>query len=1121
MDQMDQLQKNKEQFEFHPEVQQEDPYIEEIKKNLDEQKKRFEDAKRAKQFEAEQKKLKKLEGRLQDKFADSYKEQQSSFEEKRRAKKEKQQEKIRKQKAQESIRDKYAVEETFDEAGEMDLAEGEKIVKEGGTMTELRQALTEERQQVKKAMPDDVRDTNIKVMDIEDRASRMKEKINSKHRKTATERLEENFGGYLNRDNVVVTYPDLKQMREDHKEKFRTRVIHHAIKPDEEVREKVVENKEEKTTLKAAYARKLQGEADYVTDAKVKNRAAVDIDAKKKMDYYSFTQLSEFSTYLSKEDMTTMTSLYGDGVRIDRQYNPLVEQRTALEKEIEKAKQTAAEKEEEPQTAELEKQLQEVNKKLTPIAEKREKDREKNLFPAMDMMTDVILKMDPGTFDLSSDQAIAENAKELEKMAGAVKSYRDLLEKNPDYLTHIMEKKGEKEVFGGRTIGGEVMKQLEKLTAISNYYRLRKLVITDDLYMSLANEEISMEKTGGDDIKTANLKKNMRLSYYAGVQLQRVFSGVNIQPVNFEENDLESTYLLQDKMTTIFSMSEDQGMVADNLRLIEQRNGLTDEAKKTLEKGYITGNSITEQAMDFLQSLGEQDRFVCRTTEEQRLIAPKEQYHMLSLDPKKQRTKPAAGKYTPYTVCVGQTADLPFATMAIKNAHRTYAFEKWKEMQVRKRKGKVWDANPGFPGGEDGYLGELEISDDWNRSSIAFFTEGTYRHTDEEVLEMYDILSITEDKEQWKKIKADPEQLAYYESAYKEMAMKHLSDAYATSVRTAQTIGLNCLLLHPVDFLMQATLEMRRIIMGNVASGNIITDSNNPRIEKLFAENNKDGHILFDMEDYKRMAGINLNVNMKLSCCKDLIMIYGAGDTGEAGEAVFEDLFQDADFYENKVKKEWLDYARRVEKTNPQKAEEMREENEKAIAVWYFSQHPELFSTEMLLKKNTGGNLIFEEGLYDGAYQAINGAEEDIQAVLEKKRVPLPSADEIKAYEDSLKERNMPILRKKKTPKEVESTIRINRSDLRNNSKEYQELKEKKAPTKNDIERMAYLEKNMRRKEEILVRLEDIKKKQKAINPLIERDPYGLHVIMGGFKEFYYKDTHTGTQKMAEAKYLY
>ncbi|MBO6215140.1 MAG: hypothetical protein J6N76_06345 [Lachnospiraceae bacterium] len=866
--------------------------------------------------------------------------------------------------------------------------------------------------------------------------------------------------------------PNVERLRNEHEAITRTRIIKHTLKPDEAIIEKVVEDKEEKTARKEACRKLITRNVNDVNDLMIKKRASVGIDAKKRMDYRSFQTLSNFGGYLSDNELSDMTELFGQGTRVKRRMDAVNEEIESLQKVIDQKKAEAAKKQQAADVHVEEERIAELNGKLLDISSEKEKADKEGTFPAMDMMTDVIMKIDITSFDLSNDEAIARNAADLEKMACAVKSYTSLLTQNPDYLKNMLYKTTDEKKFGAKNYGGEIMKQLDRLTAVSNYYRLRKLVIEDDLYASLTNEEISMEEEQNDSVKMKNLKKKLRMSYYAGARMEEMFGNIKIASADPYTKDEKASLIRGREMKVKFSVSESDGERADTLRLLynDEKDAKIkrDNEKAYLNEKVIGGKSVMDETFEFLNEFSQQNQAIDRMEQERFMFAPEKQYHMTTLDPKKQRTTPAAGKYIGYIANVGGASDMPFVYKAVEKRGKKELRQKYKDL-AKKTGEQNWGEAPTFVGGKSDYLKDISISDNWNRTDLAFSTEWAYGRTDDEMIEMFDLLSVQKDKN-WNQIKQDPEKLAYYESAFKEMTMKCYAIAYATAVRTAESVGVDMLLLHPVDLMQQMTLEHRTITMGNVVPGNMLEENNMPRIQKLFEENNKDGHVLFDLEDFKETFDINGNVNFKYTSFAAIMrnIMY------PPDEDTIDRIIKDEDFYTKYVKPEWEAF--KAENANhPEKIREVIKfgvGESKGVAVWYVNRHPELFDTKHLTQIYD-----FKPEINKAIGQMIDKNEASIAKLIAKKRLVMPTKEQLEAYEKSLKDRNMPPTRSvefiEESIADIEENLRIMTRSTKKNWNELKALMEKKDISEDEQKKTEKLKKEIKHEEEVIIDLKD------------------------------------------------
>lgn len=873
--------------------------------------------------------------------------------------------------------------------------------------------------------------------------------------RSASEVRKANFAGYEKRRDEKYASPNLMQMKQDHTAVYRdeTKVIKHTFKADQVVTERklVIDDKERQLREKAIMAKFISKNARQVTDAKVKARNEMSIDKKKKMDYRTFSQLSEFSAYMSKEDFADLTTVYGDGVAMDRIYD----------------------------------------KDNPKSVKERQKKREDNLYPAMDVMTDVVMKIDLRGLDVSTDRAISSHARELEKMSGVVKAYRELLQQNADY----MEKKFAEKTESGATFGSIIMEKLEKLSAISNYYRLRKLVLEDDLYGSLANEEISMETEDGDNVKMKNLKRNMRLSYQAGVQLKKVMNDTDIIPEAFQTKDMiggaSATRLSSERMKEVFK-----------------------------QEVFSDLSEYEKQAM-YLAELVDRDKLVTRTEHEQLFIAPNEMYNKLTLDPKKQRKTPASGKYTAAMFQNVHAGANPF--VFVESAGKKKLADRYLKMGKNKT-GDGWGECPKFKGGKDDYLADIEISDSWNRTAAAYTTEYSYRRTDDEVMEMIDLLSIQKDAKEWEKIKGDPEKLAYYESAYKEMAMRDFEAIYGCAMRVAFSIGMKSLLLHPIDLMQQIDMDVKRLSYMNSVLTNITGDKNVERIKKLFDDNNSDGRYLFDMDSLNTVGGVMASFNFKLTALTSVTSsIYEPAKEDNAPPDPAQFFGYDV---RKAVKKEFAAYINKLRKDGSPELSKYENYKDDNKTEWYINRHPELFSVKNLLRKNSDGNPMFQKVMIHGVGTFYNEGEMNIRKLMESGLFEKPTEEEINAYEQSLKDRNFFAIREPSESydkEDIQSDIKKFQGFKDDAQKKLAELQGQKGGTPEEIKkRNEKIKENENKIVNYNGRVAELKKILEYANGAdekLEEDPYALRMVTSGFKELEY-DNNGETKIVQTSKIL-
>ncbi|MCR4642448.1 MAG: hypothetical protein K5697_10525 [Lachnospiraceae bacterium] len=645
-------------------------------------------------------------------------------------------------------------------------------------------------------------------------------------------------------------------------------------------------------------AKNLTLAVNQVTDQKIRLRESVSLDIKKKMDHLTFTRLSDFAF------------MYGG------------------QAELEKLAKAAGEAKE---------RKKELGKYIAGGPELK-----KNDYAILDTMTAELLKMDLQAYDVSSDEAISRNAVLLEKMARGVESYQKLVQElgGSDYLEYLKEK----QIDGLKgDLSQSVLMQLDRLSSIAKYYRLRKLAIEDEGYIE--------GKTKEDTFETDRLKK-------------------------------------------IETLSQEQSML------------FTDVFRDRRKYNSVDLNTITMEEQE-----------IHKLEEERFHVAPKWMYDAISMTKLKEKNdepNPALG------AVLGRPQDEMYSYHSIINKEENKEMKKVFYGVRDKMLRRVFDSSPVFKGGKDAYLEKISISDDWNRMIPQLINVLSYRRTPEEMREMMELLTIQQ-RPEWEEIKKDPEAVAYYESAFKEMAMREIASVYAAMKRVGNSMALKIMVMHPADLAMQMTAELKSQQMGAIVASNIDCGKESREyLKKIFEENNQDQRHLFDYEDFLDMEALTANTTFKMQnngeVFKELI---------QGGESNYEDEFVTKMSFKQMEKmlfgmsgtlkageKEKEKYIKELEKrqaTDPVAAEELKTAKKVSAEYFFLMKHPEVFNMKAFLARTPEGQYIFgNEFQTNGRTFLSKNNVEGLKNVLDKGKVKPLNEKELKAYEKSLKDRDMP-----------------------------------------------------------------------------------------------------------------
>ena len=658
-------------------------------------------------------------------------------------------------------------------------------------------------------------------------------------------------------------------------------------------------------------AKRLSQNVNAVIDSKVKLRMDTPLAVKKKVDYRTFTDLSDIAY------------LVGGQKELEKMIN---------------------------YTAEAEKELSEKKAKRKVEGRKG--------YEALDFMTAQILKIDASNFDISSDEAIAKNAVQLERMAHGIEAYRKMVEKFgwSEYIKYLSEKKIEG-VDGN--IGQMVLAQIDSLLSISRYYRIRKLIMEDEGYTQ-EKGAISKEVNDEDSFEAKRLKAlNGRSEKYA--------------------------------------------------LLLKEQTGTRTRVFNTV----------------FIGSSNEEYN-ISRLEHERYFVSPKWLSNSIKLTGDITRYQGDNPAYSSTLTTQGEQYNNEYG---FKN-YGTRAYMDVIEDQEKKVVGKVFGKEPQFADGKDGYLSQIQLSDSLSRMKGHLSTPLSYRRTPEELREMLDILTIQK-RSEWEEIKKDPEALAFYESAFKEMAMQYLEALYANVKRVANSVGMQILVMHPADLAMQMTSRLKAELYGATVISNVGETKNLPFVKKLFEENNAEKRFLFDFQDFVEMGDVVQNSIIKASNSgkffvdvienrivndelgmsqKDLEKkLFGKTGAKKEGEKIKAETIK---AFEEEIARE-----RAKGKVDPYIEKDLAKIKKIEPGYFFLKAHPEVFSIKNYCAKDANGKYLFQYNFeVNGRQPFMPESAGSIKKVLAEGKLKKPKKEVLDNYEKSLKDRNMPAYMSEKDP---------------------------------------------------------------------------------------------------------
>lgn len=316
----------------------------------------------------------------------------------------------------------------------------------------------------------------IKLNDI-DKAEEVSQKVLTKMDIDLEERLERNDEALINSAQEM-----LKERTEEENVNLKRNL---SVKSEQNL------TKEQKE----ANEKILTANVNKSIDARVKFRTNIPLDIKKKVDYPTFERLADFAYFSGGEEMLkTLISEYAQGKRNkdkrSRQYSHLLDK------------------------------------------EDHSKEINRENYAVLDIMTAQLMKVNVGAFDISNDEAVARNAIELDKLAGAVEVYQRLINEGggDQYFEHLSQKDSDVMDLG------ELMKvQLEKLISLTRYYRVRKLLIEDEEYIYENTDDMFEDVQDSDSYERKRLKQLLAQSRMYAKNIRRMKNGKNLELSSFDD----------------------------------------------------------------------------------------------------------------------------------------------------------------------------------------------------------------------------------------------------------------------------------------------------------------------------------------------------------------------------------------------------------------------------------------------------------------------------------------------------------------------------------------------------------------------------------------------------------
>ena len=400
--------------------------------------------------------------------------------------------------------------------------------------------------------------------------------------------------------------------------------------------------------------------------------------------------------------------------------------------------------------------------------------------------------------NLFDDESLSQNAPLLERLTSMTAIFNRMLNDNPGFMEALkvqttahkriadangnVIKEKEIRVIAGGITAEALTKQMERLQAVSDVYRVRKLIVTNQYYRTHYNSELSMNASLNDSPEQKYLAKLLRTSFYLGKNLQKF--GAPDQEINDASARLNAEgSFAQKQESRICKISADPD---------DYQN--TQEYEKVLKSG-LRGNAF--------------DKAVKKVTEE---IAGKRRENidtlLLELEHEKNTMPEESMKFDLKTVGKKKFDKKGFVLSNPTTTYKYYSAHKEKtpredESNEKSLKSRVLrllnkdDVGGKSIGVNSKRLGDHMGGDALIRQVSNFTGQFVENMTDEEVLEMIDGLTYSLRKEEKDRT---PEEQKMAEDMYLSSYLTYTNTVHQAMKKIMNTMGDSITSLHPEDW---------------------------------------------------------------------------------------------------------------------------------------------------------------------------------------------------------------------------------------------------------------------------------------------------------------------------------
>lgn len=448
-------------------------------------------------------------------------------------------------------------------------------------------------------------------------------------------------------------------------------------------------------------------------------------------------------------------------------------------------------------------------------------EKENNALEIMTKVTEKLMKYDFAAPKLTDDAYIAKNAKLFEDMNNLIDIYHRLNKKYPEAIKKISTE-----------VQSKLNDKVTRLEDMGNYYRIRKLLITNPYYRTHYNEELSFNADKQDSAEKKLLAKQLRASYYLGKNLQKYAFHFDEKSGGQERFNAAQRQGSNQAMTPVLNAGSNdyirkaEGQLCLISAFKEDTENITTPVIKALQDALAT--ETNKEAIDDAAILQKEENIAKLKSqiaeEKKRLTDQGYQVHARSILAELEREQ----TYLPpeeFKIDLKTVGNKPLTkekimlgALSSKSGNNNIFLAKTRTKKTYEARGKIVKMITKHGAGHDGIdskkYGKIDGTDDFPRLIDLFSSIYCDYLPEEEVVEMVE--NITRPNYEEYKNSNDPEIQNMLDDYYMEGLATYYSSSYQMMRQVLEGVGDKFNFMCPEDMVRHLSPKFASIVTGGV-----------------------------------------------------------------------------------------------------------------------------------------------------------------------------------------------------------------------------------------------------------------------------------------------------------------